>query len=90
LTVQARSAIHSAMTTTKLDFSGLKCPLPALKTRKALKPLASGDRLEITCTDPLAAIDIPNLVHTTGDLIERTDDHGDTIVFVIQKGREEP
>jgi hypothetical protein len=51
LTAPAHSAIHSVMTTTKLDFSGLKCPLPALKTRKALKELASGDRLEITCTD---------------------------------------
>jgi tRNA 2-thiouridine synthesizing protein A len=78
------------MTTTKLDFSGLKCPIPALKTRKALKQLASGDRLEITCTDTLAAIDIPNLVRTTGDLIERIDNNGDTLVFVIRKRREGP
>jgi tRNA 2-thiouridine synthesizing protein A len=78
------------MTTTKLDSSGLKCPIPALKTRKALKQLASGDRLEIACTDPLAAIDIPNLVRTTGDLIERIDNSGDTLVFVIQKRREGP
>ena len=77
------------MTTTKLDFSGLKCPIPALKTWKALKQLASGDRLEITCTDPLAAIDIPNLVRTTGDLIERIA-NGDTLVFVIRKRREGP
>jgi tRNA 2-thiouridine synthesizing protein A len=76
------------MTTTKLDFSRLKCPLPALKTRKALKQLASGDRLEITSTDPLAAVDIPNLVSTTGGLIERTDNNGDTIVFAFQKRRE--
>ena len=32
------------MTTTKLDLAGLKCPLPALKTRKALKNLPPGDR----------------------------------------------
>ena len=74
----------------EFDFSGLSCPLPALKTRKALKQLASGDRLEITCTDPLAAIDIPNLVRTTGDLIERIDNTGDTIVFVILRRREGP
>jgi len=73
------------MTTTKLDLSGLNCPLPALKTRKALKRVASGNRLEITCTDPLATIDIPNLVHITGDLIERTDNNSGTIVFVIRK-----
>ncbi|HZZ61684.1 MAG TPA: sulfurtransferase TusA family protein [Roseiarcus sp.] len=73
------------MTTTKLDLSGLHCPIPALKTRKALKRVAPGDRLEVVCTDPLAAIDIPHLVNTTGDLIERTETQGDAIVFVIQK-----
>ena len=39
------------MTTIKLDLTGLKCPLPALKTRKALKALAAGERLEVHCTD---------------------------------------
>jgi tRNA 2-thiouridine synthesizing protein A len=76
------------MTTTRLDLSGLLCPLPALKTRKALKRAALGDRLEIICTDPLATIDIPNLVNATGDLIERADVQGDMIVFVIQKRKE--
>ncbi|MBV9288400.1 MAG: sulfurtransferase TusA family protein [Hyphomicrobiales bacterium] len=75
------------MAATKLDLTGLLCPLPALKTRKALKKMAPGDRLEVVCTDPLAAIDIPNLVNATGDLIERADNEGDTIVFVIQKRR---
>jgi len=46
------------MTTTKLDLTGLKCPLPALKTRKALKALRLGDFLEVYCTDPLSVIDI--------------------------------
>ena len=78
------------MTTTKLDLRGLLCPLPALKTRKALKRVALGDRLEVACTDPLAAIDIPNLVNATGDLIERADTQGDTIVFIIQKRRDGP
>jgi tRNA 2-thiouridine synthesizing protein A len=78
------------MTTTKLDLRGLLCPLPALKTRKALKRVALGDRLEVACTDPLAAIDIPNLVNATGDLIERADTQGDTIVFIIEKRREGP
>jgi tRNA 2-thiouridine synthesizing protein A len=73
------------MATTRLDLSGLLCPIPALKTRKALKKATPGDRLEIICTDPLATIDIPNLVNATGDLIERADAQGDTIVFVIQK-----
>ena len=73
------------MTTTKLDLTGLKCPLPALKTRKALKALSPGDFLEVHCTDPLSVIDIPNLIRETGDKVEITEraEHG--IVFVIEK-----
>ena len=37
---------------TKLDLKGLKCPLPVLKTRKALKALATGDRLEVAFKAP--------------------------------------
>ncbi|MFU0507877.1 sulfurtransferase TusA family protein [Pseudaminobacter sp. NGMCC 1.201702] len=73
------------MTTTKLDLSGLKCPLPALKTRKALGALKPGDRLEVRCTDPLAVIDIPNLISETGDRIETTLRDGDRIIFLIER-----
>ena len=78
-------AMLTAMTTTKLDLAGLKCPLPALKTRKALKSLQPGDRLEVLCTDPLAAIDIPNLIRETGDSIEITERSEGHIVFLIEK-----
>jgi tRNA 2-thiouridine synthesizing protein A len=74
------------MTTVKLDLSGLKCPLPALKTRKALKPLKPGDVLEVCCTDPLSVIDIPNLVRETGDKVEITERDEERIVFLIEKG----
>jgi len=73
------------MTTTKLDLAGLKCPLPALKTRKALKSLAAGDRLEVLCTDPLSVIDIPNLIRETGDKVEIAERNESRIVFLIEK-----
>jgi tRNA 2-thiouridine synthesizing protein A len=73
------------MTMTTLDLTGLKCPLPALKTRKALKPLKAGDRLEVHCTDPLSVIDIPNLIRETGDKVEITERSETRIVFVIEK-----
>ncbi|MFC5563311.1 sulfurtransferase TusA family protein [Methylobacterium aerolatum] len=60
-----------------LDLAGLKCPLPVLRTRKALRGLAPGTALVVVCTDPLAAIDIPNLVREEGarlDGMER--EHG--------------
>ena len=59
-----------------LDLKGLKCPLPALKTRKALQGLAPGDEIEVICTDPMSVIDIPHLVNTVGATIlaqSRTD-----------------
>jgi tRNA 2-thiouridine synthesizing protein A len=73
------------MTETKLDLTGLKCPLPALKTRKALKALQPGDRLEVHCTDPLSVIDIPNLIRETGDKVEITERTERQIVFLIEK-----
>jgi len=74
-----------SMPTTRLDLSGLKCPLPALKTRKALKGLAPGDLLEVLCTDPLAVIDIPNLIRETGDKVEIREREERRILFVIEK-----
>jgi tRNA 2-thiouridine synthesizing protein A len=65
------------MIPTRLDLTGLKCPLPALRTAKALKALSPGEVLEVHCTDPLAVIDIPNLVRETGT-DQRT-------VFLIEK-----
>ncbi len=72
-------------TTTTLDLTGLKCPLPALKTRKALGRIKPGQRLEVRCTDPLAAIDIPHLVGETGDRIESVTREGDGLVFLIER-----
>ena len=68
-----------------VNLRGLKCPLPALRTRKALSALASGDVLVIECTDPLSAIDIPNLLRETGDILEEKSEAGDVLVFRIRK-----
>jgi tRNA 2-thiouridine synthesizing protein A len=57
----------------RLDLRGLKCPLPALRTRKALKQAGAGARFIVECTDPLSVIDIPNLLHETGDALEGQD-----------------
>lgn len=67
-----------------LDLRGLKCPLPALRTRKALAHAAPGTVLTVTCTDPLAAIDIPHLVHETGHTLEASSGDGRVLTFVIR------
>ena len=73
------------MAETRLDLRGLKCPLPALKTRKALMRLAANDLLTVECTDPLAEIDIPHLVNETGHALESTLRDGELLVFRIRK-----
>jgi tRNA 2-thiouridine synthesizing protein A len=68
-----------------LDLRGLKCPLPALRTRKALAQLKTGDVATVECTDPLAAIDIPHLVTQCGDVLEQQSKQSDVLVFRIRK-----
>ena len=68
-----------------LNLRGLKCPLPALRARKALSSMASGDLLVLECTDPLTTIDIPNLVRETGDKIEDSAKSGRVLTFRIRK-----
>jgi tRNA 2-thiouridine synthesizing protein A len=68
-----------------MNLRGLKCPLPALRARKALGGMTSGDLLVIECTDPLAAIDIPNLLNQTGDTLEETLRADKVITFRIRK-----
>ncbi|MCV0426805.1 MAG: sulfurtransferase TusA family protein [Roseibium sp.] len=64
------------MTETILDLKGLKCPLPVLKTRKAMTKLSNGDQLTVLTTDPMAEIDIPHFCKENGHTLvvsERTD-----------------
>ncbi|QRM30620.1 sulfurtransferase TusA family protein [Microvirga sp. VF16] len=70
---------------TELDLSGLKCPLPVLRTRKALLSLSPGERLRVICTDPLAGIDVPNLIRETGDVLEEQKQETSRISFLIRK-----
>lgn len=73
------------MTETTLNLRGLKCPLPALRTRKALGSLKPGDILIVECTDPLTAVDIPTLLNQTGDTLEATHKEKKLLTFRIRK-----
>jgi tRNA 2-thiouridine synthesizing protein A len=68
-----------------LNLRGLKCPLPALRVRKALGGLQSGDLIVAECTDPLTAIDIPNLLRQTGDRLEGKTEADGLLTFTIRK-----
>ncbi|MGI8527168.1 MAG: sulfurtransferase TusA family protein [Pseudolabrys sp.] len=73
------------MAETTINLRGLKCPLPALRAKKALAKLTAGDLLTIECTDPLTAIDIPNLLRQTGDTLEERTEGNGVLTFRIRK-----
>ena len=73
------------MTEKVINLRGLKCPLPALRTRKILKGLTAGEVILVECTDPLSSIDIPNLINQTGDTLEASVRDGDLLTFRIRK-----
>jgi tRNA 2-thiouridine synthesizing protein A len=55
----------------KLDLRGLKCPLPALFSRKALARAEPGETIEVWTDDPMAPIDVPHMCRGEGyDVIE--------------------
>ena len=68
-----------------LDLRGLKCPMPVLRTRRALRRLATGQALRVLCTDPLAVIDIPNLAREDGHRLVAAAQADGVASFVIVK-----
>ena len=81
----AKAAAKSPVKGGATNMRGLKCPLPALKTRKLLSKMAAGEVLVIECTDPLTMIDIPNLIRETGDKLEGSAKQGRVLTFTIRK-----
>ena len=82
----AKSMTSAAASSTTLDLKGLKCPLPALRTLKALRAMAPGARLIVECTDPMSAIDVPHCVAENGDTLESRSEHGGVLRFFIRRG----
>lgn len=72
------------MPDTFLDLKGLKCPLPALKARKRLLSMSDGDILEVHCTDPMSAIDIPHMVQELGSTVVTQSVEQETWMFRIR------
>ncbi|WP_404829762.1 sulfurtransferase TusA family protein [Stappia indica] len=69
-----------------LDLKGLKCPLPVLKTRKAMAPLKTGARLRVEATDPMSVIDIPHFCQEAGHRLLSQERDGEVAVFLLEKG----
>jgi tRNA 2-thiouridine synthesizing protein A len=79
-------SMNERLTSQRLDLSGLKCPLPVLRARKALRAMAPGGELEVVCTDPMSALDIPNMVREEGCALIAHDEQDAKLFFRIRRG----
>ncbi len=73
------------MTTAVLDTKGLKCPLPVLRARKAMKALEPGQVIEVQATDPSSVQDFRNFCETTGDALLESGEADGVFIFKIRK-----
>jgi len=68
-----------------LDTSGMSCPLPVVKTKKALKDMAVGDILEMISTDAGSIPDMEAWSRATGHELLQSNDEGSLYRFFIKK-----
>ena len=70
----------------ELDARGLNCPLPILKTKKALADMASGDVLRVVATDPGAVRDFQAFAKQTGNqLLGQAEENREFVFFMKRK-----
>jgi tRNA 2-thiouridine synthesizing protein A len=69
----------------ELNCRGLSCPLPVLKTKKALDGLGSGQVLRLIATDPGSLSDMEAWTRSTGNTLLHTEQPQGEYVFYIQK-----
>lgn len=69
----------------ELDARGLNCPLPILRTKKALNELQSGQVLRVLATDPGSVRDFQAFCKQTGHLLLRSAEDGGQFQFVLRK-----
>ena len=70
---------------TLVDASGLKCPLPVLKARKALQSLTDGDKLRVISTDPASPLDFKHFCNSKGHSLISVEEKVESFEFVIVK-----
>jgi len=73
------------MASQRLDARGLKCPLPVLKARKAMKALAAGQTLEVLASDPSAPQDFRSFCETTGHRLRDSSEEAGIYRFLLEK-----
>ncbi|MCP5141687.1 MAG: sulfurtransferase TusA family protein [Gammaproteobacteria bacterium] len=69
----------------ELDASGLNCPLPILRTKKALQKMESGQVLRVVATDPGSIKDMEAFAKQTGNDLIESGEEGGKYTFLIKK-----
>ena len=69
-----------------LDCKGQNCPMPVLKTKKALDGMQAGETILIEITDKGSKTDIPALLKRTGNELVELTEAGGVFKFLIKKG----
>lgn len=69
-----------------IDARGLLCPLPVLRLRKRMEPLADGAVARLWATDPAAHVDVPHFCTEQGHALLGTEDDADATGFLVRKG----
>ncbi len=71
--------------TKQLDASGLNCPMPILRAKKALKELQAGDILRVIATDPGSVKDFEAFAKQTGNELLESAEEGDSFIYRLKK-----
>ena len=69
----------------EFDASGLSCPLPIVKTKKALADMAPGQVLRVVATDPGSVADMQAFAETTGNALLESTSENKKYVFFLRK-----
>ena len=72
------------MNTQTLDLTGLKCPLPILKTKKALAQMQAGEVITVLATDAGAPDDFAAFCRQTGHVLLESTQAGEIVTLVVQ------
>lgn len=84
--IETSAATVTAAKTIRVDACGLQCPGPILKMKKTMDGLASGERVEITSTDPGFPRDAAAWCSSTGNQLISKEASGGKSVVIIEKG----
>ena len=69
----------------ELDARGLNCPLPILRTKKALTDMASGQVLKVLATDPGSVKDFAAFSRQTGNPLLSSEEAEKEFIFFMKK-----